>query len=73
MNDVISALDGLKINKVYYGDTDSVYTHNDEDEGLQTRGLIGKSLYQSKNDYGKRRILHGLFLAPKIKYCIVFE
>ena len=33
--------------------------------------LIGKTLYQSKNYYGKGGILYGLFLAFKIKYCIV--
>ena len=30
-------------------------------------------MYQSKNDYGKGGILYGLFLAPKIKYCIVMD
>ena len=70
MNDVTLALDGFKINKTYYGDTDSVYLHNNDYEILKTKGLIGKDLYQSKNDYGKRGILYGLFLAPKIKYCV---
>ena len=32
-----------------------------------------KNLYQSKNDYGNRGILYGLFLAPKIKNCIVVD
>ena len=27
MNDVILALDGFKNNKIYYGDTDSIYIH----------------------------------------------
>ena len=73
MNDVMSALDGFKNNKIYYGDTDSVYIHNDDYEILKTKGLIGKNLYQSKNDYGKGGILYGLFLAPKIKYCIAID
>ena len=73
MNDVISALDGFKNNKIYYEDTDSIYIHNDDYEVLKTKGLIGKDLYQSKNDYGKGGILYGLFLAPKIKYCIVID
>ena len=70
MNDVILALDGFKNNKLYYGDTDSVYINNDDYEALKTKGSIGKNLYQSKNDYGNGGILYDLFLAPKIKYCI---
>ena len=53
MNDVILALDGFKNNKLHYGDTDSVYIHNNDYEILKTKGSIGKDLYQSKNDYGK--------------------
>ena len=30
-------------------------------------------MYQPKNDYGKGGILFRLFLAPKIKYCIVID
>ena len=73
MNDVISALDGFKNNKIYYEDTDSIYIHNDDYEVLKTKGLIGKALYQSKNDYGNGGILYRFFLAPKIKYCIVID
>ena len=40
---------------------------------METKGLNGKNLYQWKNDYGKGGILYGLFLAPKIKYCIVID
>ena len=73
MNDVILALDGFKNNKIYYGDTDIVDIHNKDYEILKTEGLVGKDLYQSKNDYGTGGILFGLFLAPKIKYCIVVD
>ena len=52
MNDVLLPLDGCKNNKINYGDTDSVYIHNDDNEILKTKSLIGKNLYQSKNDYG---------------------
>ena len=48
MNDVILALDGFKNNKLYYGDTDSKYIHNDDYEIIKTKSLIGKNLYQSK-------------------------
>ena len=73
MNDVILALDGFKNKKIYYGGTDSIYIHNNDYEILKTKGLIGKDLYQSKNDYGKGGILYELFLAPKNKYCIVMN
>ena len=73
MNDVILALDGFKNKKIYYGCTDSIYTNNNDYEILKTKGLIGKDLCQSKNDYGKGGTLYGLFLAPKNKYCIVMN
>ena len=74
MNDVILALDGCKNNKVYQGDTDSIYTHKNEYNMLIEKGLVGKDLFQSKNDYGGNAgIVNGLFLAPKLKYCIVID
>ena len=73
MNDVTLSLDGFKNIKIYYTGTDSVYIHNDDYEIWKTKGLIGKDLYQSKNDYGRGSILFGLFLALKIKYCIVIN
>ena len=33
----------------------------------------GKSLCQSKNNYETGGILFGLFLAPKIKYCLTIN
>ena len=51
--------------------TESIYTKIIEI--LKTRGLIGKELFQSKNDDGNSGILYGLFLAPKIKYCTVID
>ena len=36
--------------------------------------MVGKDLFKSKNDYGENAgIVYGLFLAPKVKYCIVIE
>ena len=37
---------------------------------LDKAGLVGKNLLQGKNDYKDGGILYGLFLAPKIKYCL---
>ena len=74
MNDVILTLDGFKNNKIYYGDTDSVYIHKNDYNISDENGLIGKNLWQSKNDYGDNAgIIYGLFLAPKVKYCIVID
>ena len=68
MNDVILTLDGFTNNKIYYGDTDSLYIHKNDYNILKEKGLIGKDLWQSKNDYGDNAgIIYGLFLAPKVK------
>ena len=74
MNDVIMALDGFTNNKIYYGDTDRVYIHKNDYTTLIERRLVGKDLFQSKNDYGGNAgTVYGLFLAPKVKYCIVID
>ena len=74
MNDVILALDGFKNNKIYYGDTDSVYIHKNDYNILIEKGFVGKDLFQSKNDYGENSgIVYALFLATKVKYCIVID
>ena len=73
MSDVIFALHNFENTKIYYSDTDSIYTHKNDYEVLKTQGFIGKELFQSKNDSGDARIIYGLFLAPKIKYCLVIN
>ena len=73
MNDVKIALDGFKNHKIFYSDTDSIYIHKKNYAVLKEQNLIGKDLYQSKNDYGDAGIVYGLFLAPEIKYCIVID
>ena len=36
--------------------------------------LVGKDLFQSINDYGENAgVVYGLFLAPKVKYCIFID
>ena len=74
MNDVVLALDGFKKNKIYYGGTDSVYIHKKDYDILKNKGLVGKNLFQFTNDNGDGAgTVYGLFLAPKIKYCIVIS
>ena len=60
-------------NDLFFTDSHSIYIHNDDYGILKTKGLTGKDLYQSKNDYGRGGIVYGLFLKPKIKYGIVID
>ena len=74
MNDVILAIDGFKNNKTYFGDTDNVYIHKNFYDILKDKGLIGKNPFQNKNDYGENTgIVYSLFLAPKVKYCVIID
>ena len=70
MNNFIHAINGFYTNDVYYTDTDSLYIENKHWDKLETAGLVGKGLLQGKNDYKDGGIFYGLFLAPKIKYCL---
>ena len=70
MNNFINANNGFYTNDVYYTDTDSLYIENKHWDKLDKAGLVGKNLLQGKNDYKDGGIFYGLFLAPKIKYCL---
>ena len=70
MNNFIHAIGGFYTNDVYYTDTDSLYIENKHWEKREKNGLIGKNRLQRKNDYKDGGIWHGLFLAPKINYCL---
>ena len=62
MNDVILALDGFKNNKIYYGDTGTVYIHKNDYNMLIQKELVGKDLFESKNEYGENAgFVLGLF------------
>ena len=58
---------------VYYTDCDSLYIENKHWNKLAEAGLVGKNLLQGKNDYKDGGIFYGLFLAPKIKYCLTIN
>ena len=73
MNKVFNEIDGFYSNNIYYGDTDSGYIHKKHWPTLIDKGFVGKSLGQSKNDYGNSGIFYAWFLAPKIKYCSVID
>ena len=40
---------------------------------MDKAGLVGKSLLQGKKDYKDGGIFYGLFLTPKIKYCLTIN
>ena len=40
---------------------------------LDKANLVGKYLCQGENDYETSGILDGLFLAPKLKYCLTIK
>ena len=73
MNIFIYANNGFYTNDVYYTDTDSLYIENKLWDKLRKAGLVGKNLLQGKNDYKDGGIFYGLFLAPKIKYCLTIN
>ena len=65
-------MDGFFTNDVYYTDTDSLYIESKHWDKLNKAGLVGKNFLQGKNDYGPDSgIFYGLFIAPKIKDCLI--
>ena len=73
MNDVFNEIDAFYNNVIYYTDTDSGYIHKKNWNKLIEKGYVGKKVGQGKNDYGDSGIFYALFLAPKIKYCLVID
>ena len=73
MNNFVRIIDGFKNNSVYYQDTDSLYIEKKHWNILDNANLVGEKLSQGKNDYGDGGIFYGLFLAPKIKYCLTIN
>ena len=57
----------------FFTDTDSIYISSELFEKLEQDGFVGDELGKGKNDYGNGGIIYGLFLAPKIKYCLVLN
>ena len=73
MNNFIREINGFYNNSIYYTDTDSLYIEKKYWDVLDKANLVGKNLCQGKNDYKTGGIFYGLFLAPKIKYCLTFN
>lgn len=73
MNNFILEIDGFKEKHIYYTDTDSIYISNELFSKLEEAGYVGGNLGQGKNDYGIGGIFYGLFIAPKVKYCLIID
>ena len=73
LNNFKQSIIGFYTNDVYYTDTDLLYIENKHWDKLDKAGLVGKNLLQGKNDYKDGGLFYGLFLAPKIKYCLTIN
>ena len=73
MNNFIREINGFYNNNIHYTDCDSLYTEKRYWDVFNKANLIGEELCQVKGDYKTGGIFYGLFLAPKIKYCLTIE
>ena len=73
MNIFIREMNGFYKNSVYYGDTDSLYIEKKYWDALDKANLVGEGLCQGKKDYKTGGVFYGLFLGPKIKYCLTID
>ena len=73
MNNFIREVDGFDKKSKYYRDTDSLYIEKKKWDVLDKANLVGKKLCQGENDYKTGGVFYGLFLAPKIKYCLTMK
>ena len=73
MNNFIREINGFYKNSINYGDRDSSYMEKKYWDKLDKSNSIGKNLCQGKNDYETGGIFYGLFVAPKLKYCLTIN
>ena len=73
MNNFIREINGFYSNSIYYGDTDSLYIEKKYWDVLGKAKLVEEGLCQGENDYETGGIFYGLYLAPKIKYCLTID
>ena len=72
MNNFIHAIDGFYTNDVFI-QTRTVYILK-INIGIKKRaGLVGKNRLQCKSDHEEGGIWYGLFLSPKLKYCLTIK
>ena len=73
LNSLISEINGIYNNSIYYGDTDSLYIQKTFWDLLDQANLVSKNLCQGKNEYKSGGIFYGLFLYPEIKYVLIID
>ena len=73
MNNFIREINGFYNNSKNYGDMDSLYVEKKYWDVLDKANLVGEGLCHGKNGYKTGGILYGLFLAPKIKFCLTID
>ena len=73
MNNFIREINGFYNINIYYTDCDSLYIEKKYWDVLDKSNLVGQGLCQGKNDYKTGGNFYGLFLAPKIKYCLTID
>ena len=72
-NNFIREINGFHNNSIYCSDTDSLYIEKKYWDVLDKANLVAEELCPGKNDYKTGGIFYGLFLAPKIKYCLTID
>ena len=73
MKILIREINGFYNNSIYYGVTNSLFIEKKHWDALDKAKLVGKKLFQGKNDYKTGGIFYGLFLAPKIKNVLTID
>ena len=73
MNKFVREINGFYESNIYYTDTDSLYIEKKYWDVLDKANLVGDNLCQGKNDYKSGGIFYGLYIAPKIKYCLTID
>ena len=73
MNKFSREINGFYNKSIYNGDTDSLYIHKKYWDVLDKANLVGEELCQDKNDYKTGGIFYGLYLAPKMNYCLTID
>ena len=69
MNIFILSIDVFKKPEIFI----QTLTANKNWSILNKHGYVGNNLSQGKNYYGSGGIVFALFIAPKIKYCVVLN
>ena len=73
MNNFIRETNAFYKNNIYYTDADSFYMEKKYWDVLGKANIVGGGLCRGKNDCETGGNFYGLFLSPKIKYCLTID